>query len=201
MLTTTANVFAQLYITPNGASSADSYIYVDNEVLFVEQDINLVVNNNDPTTEASIYLRNQAQLVQGTTVSTNSGTGYISVFQDSKSDSYDYNFWGSPVGNMSGSGNNNFGMARVNDSLSLTNSTVALTTVGYNGASSPLTISTRWYYRWNPATQRYVYNGTGDVVPPGRGFIMKGTDVTVHIDPFSDPQNQLYDFRGRPNSG
>jgi Secretion system C-terminal sorting domain len=198
MLTTTANVFAQLYVTPNGAT--DSYIYVDDEVLFVEQDINLAANNSG-TTEASIYLRNQAQLVQGTTVIPNSGTGYISVFQDSNSDSYDYNFWGSPVGNMSGSGNNNFGMARVNDSLSLTNSTVALTTPGYNGASVPLTISTRWYYRWNPATQRYVYNGMGNVVPPGYGFIMKGTDVTVHIDPFNDPQNQLYDFRGRPNSG
>ena len=80
MLTTTANLFAQLYITPNGASSTDSYIYVDNEVLFVEQDINLVENTNDATTEASIYLRNQAQLVQGTTVSANSGTGYISIF-------------------------------------------------------------------------------------------------------------------------
>ncbi len=30
---------------------------------------------------------------------------------------------------------------------------------------------------------------------------MKGTDVTVHGDPLSDPQNQLYDFRGRPNNG
>lgn len=201
MLITTANLFAQLYVTPNGASSTDSYIYVDNEILFVEQDINLVENNNDATTEASIYLRNRAQLIQGTTVSTNIGTGYISVFQDSNSDAYDYNFWGSPVGNPTLTGNRNFGMARVNDSLSVTNSTVALTTPGYNGASSPLTISTRWYYRWNPATQRYVYNGTGNVVPPGYGFIMKGTDVTVHGDPFLDPQNQLYDFRGRPNNG
>lgn len=75
MLITTANLFAQLYVTPNGASSTDSYIYVDNEILFVEQDINLVENNNDATTEASIYLRNRAQLIQGTTVSTNIGTG------------------------------------------------------------------------------------------------------------------------------
>jgi len=198
MLTTTANMFAQLYIAPNGAT--DSYIYVNNEVLFVEQDIQLLENNSG-LTEASIYLRDQAQLIQGTTAPANSGTGYISVFQDSNSDSYDYNFWGSPVGNPTSPGNQNFGMTMVNDSITLTDSDPALFTAGYNGSSSPLTISTRWLYRWNPTTQRWVYNGTGTVVPPGYGFIMKGTDVTVHADPLTDPQNQLYDFRGRPNNG
>jgi hypothetical protein len=199
MLTTSANLFAQLYVTPNGASSTDSYIYVDDEVLFVEQDVNLVANTNDPTTEASIYLRNEAQLVQGTTASANSGTGFISVIQNSNSDAYDYNFWASPVGNMSGIGNRNFGMARINDSLSLTSSTVALTTPGYNGASSPLTISTRWLYRWIPSTQRWSAIGTGNNTPVGYGFIMKGTDVTLAGVP--ETQNQQYDFRGRPNNG
>jgi hypothetical protein len=199
MLTTTANVFAQLYVTPNGAT--DSYIYVDNEVLFVEQDIELDENNSG-TTEASIYLRNDAQLIQGTTSSTNSGDGYISVLQDSNSDSYDYNFWCSPVGVSTSTGNRSFGLPRVNDLMTNTDSNLALTTLGYNGSSSPLTISTRWFYRWNPITQRWVYNGgTGNVVPPGYGFIMKGTDVTLNINPLTDPQNQLYDFRGRPNNG
>ncbi|NNM22444.1 MAG: hypothetical protein HKO54_02725, partial [Flavobacteriaceae bacterium] len=201
MLFVSASIFAQLYVTPNTTTSSDSYIYVQDEVLFVEQDINLVENTNDATTEASIYLRDQAQLVQGTTSSANSGTGYISVFQDSNSDAYDYNYWASPVGNPTSTGNRSFGIARVNDSISLTESQLANTTSGYNGWSSPLTVSTRWFFRWNPTTQRWLWNGTGNVVPVGYGFIMKGTDVTVHGDPFTDPQNQLYDFRGRPNNG
>lgn len=54
------NAMAQLYVTPNGAT--DSYVYVNDEILFVEQDVNLVANNAG-TTEASLYLRNEAQLI------------------------------------------------------------------------------------------------------------------------------------------
>lgn len=190
---------AQLYVTPNASSSTDSYIYVNDEVLFVEQDINLVENTNDPTTEASIYLRNQSQLVQGTTASANTGSGYISVYQESNSDAYDYNYWCSPVGLPTGSGNQFFGVGRLNDSLSITNATPALVTSGYNGASTPLTISNKWMYRWNVVNQRWRWNGSADNVPPGRGFIMKGTDVTAAGVP--ETQNQRYDFRGRPNNG
>ena len=43
--------------------------------------------------------------------------------------------------------------------------------------------------------------GTRILCLPGYGFIMKGTDVTVHGDPFDDPNTQRYDFRGRPNNG
>ncbi|MBT8263387.1 MAG: hypothetical protein KJO05_11230, partial [Bacteroidia bacterium] len=106
------SVMAQLYVTPNGATSTDSYVYVSDEILFVEQDVNLVANSNDPNTEASIYLRDEAQLIQGATASANSGTGFISVYQDSNSDSYDYNFWASPVGlpSAANNGNRNFGV-------------------------------------------------------------------------------------------
>lgn len=201
VLCTTSSMFAQLYVAPT--ASTDSYIYVKDEVIFVDDEINLVANSNDPTTEASIYLRDGAQLIQGsaTVNSANTGNGFISIYQDSNSDAYDYNFWCSPIGNMNGTGNRNFGMARMNDVVDVTDSNVALTTAGHNGSSTPLRISTRWLYRWNPATQRYVWNGTGHTVPAGFGFTMKGTDVSVHTDPFNDPQNQVYDFRGRPNNG
>lgn len=199
MLFSTALAFSQLYVSPNG--STDSYVYVNDQILFVEQDVNLVANNAG-TTEASIYLREQAQLIQGTTSSANQGTGFISVFQDSNADAYDYNFWSSPIGDqtLGGSGNQNFGILRVNDSITLTDSNVTLVTAAHNGISSPLTISTRWLYINTPSTgwQR-MYSNT--IVPAGYGFTMKGTDVTVHANPLSDPQNQLYDFRGRPHNG
>jgi len=195
----TVQIYGQLYVTPNGSS--DSYVFVKDRVLYVEQDINLVANNAG-TTEASIYLRDEAQLIQGTTgTSTNTGTGSISIYQDSNSDSYDYNFWSSPVGRMTGSGNQNAGLVRLNDSLTYTNSDAAVITGGYNGASSPLTIARRWIYKYIPSTQRWSFAGWGDVIPAGYGFTMKGTGVTSHSDPFSDPQNQRYDFRGRPHDG
>ena len=199
MLITASSTYAQLYVSPNASTTTDSYIYVDDEVLFVEQGINLVENTYVATTEASIYLRNDGQLIQGPSNTINSGTGYISIYQDSNADAYDYNFWCSPIGVPTGSGNQNFGSALFNDVVSLTDSNLALTTGAVNGISTPLTISTRWLYRWNPITQRYIRNYTGASVPSGYGFTMKGTDVTASGMP--ETQNQLYDFRGRPNNG
>lgn len=197
-----ANVsFAQLYVSPNATTSTDSYVYVKDQLLFVEQDINLVLNTNNPTTVGSIYLREGSQLLQGNSNSTNSGTGHISVFQESNADSYDYNFWCSPVGRLTGSGNQNFGIRRLWDSLDVTESLRSQTTGNFNSVSSPLRIATRWLYTFNPVNQRWAATGASDLVPPGYGFTMKGTDVTVHSDPYNEPQNQRYDFRGRPNNG
>lgn len=199
LLLATGQIYAQLYVSPNGSN--DSYVYVNDQVLFVEQDVNLVYNNAG-TTEASIYLRNDGQLIQGTTSSANQGNGTLSVYQDSNSDAYDYNYWGSPVGLRTGpTGNNNFSIYLFNDRVDDTDSDPTAVTSSYNGSSSPLTISRRWVYTWNPTTQRWVYNGGSSNIQPGYGFTMKGTDVTVHSDPFNEPNNQLYDFRGRPNNG
>ncbi|MCW5520750.1 T9SS type A sorting domain-containing protein [Aureitalea sp. L0-47] len=197
------NAMAQLYVTPNASSSTDSYVYVSDEVLFVEQDVNLVANTNDPNTEASIYLRDEAQLIQGATASANSGTGFISVYQDSNSDSYDYNFWSSPVGNPNaGSGNRNFGILNVYDANTVTDSDQTNVTAAYNGTPSPnLTISRRWLYK-RPAGGGYQAIWTNYSVPAGLGFTMKGVGVTpAGGDPWVDPMNQLYDFRGRPHNG
>ncbi|MCH7785120.1 MAG: T9SS type A sorting domain-containing protein [Bacteroidetes bacterium] len=188
--------YSQLYVTPNTSTSTDSYIYVTDGVLFVEGEINLVANTFDATTEASIYLREQAQLIQGTPASANSGTGFISVIQNTPDDdAWDYTFWGSPVGNyITGSGNENFGILRIHDSITETDSNVTLTLGGVNGIESPLTISRRWMYRY-PAGGPWTALGaeTNNNVIPGYGFIMKGVGTTNH--------NQKYDFRGRPNNG
>ena len=196
---TTAVSFSQLYVTPNATTSTDSYIYVSDEVLFVEQDVNLVQNTNNAATVASIYLRNDGQLIQGASASNNDGTGLLSVYQNAPDDdSWDYTYWCSPVGNPAGAaGNTNFGISRVFDVQGVTQSTVAATTTAYNGIQTPLTISTRWLYKHDvPGTEaesHYIALGTGNNVGAGFGFIMKGVGTTNH--------DQNYDFRGRPNNG
>ena len=81
LLITTAGAFAQLSVKPNGTT--DSYVYVKDQVLYVANEINLTRNTNGPsTTEASIYLRDNGQLIQGGTTSTNSGNGQLSVQQN-----------------------------------------------------------------------------------------------------------------------
>ncbi|MFT4670194.1 MAG: hypothetical protein ACI9M9_002517, partial [Flavobacteriaceae bacterium] len=108
----TVSSVAQLYVKPNGSEA--SYMYVKDEVLFVEDDINLAANPSGAT-EASIYFRDGAQLVQGTGTTDSSGDGYISILQNNTdSDAYDYAYWGSPVGDqtIAGTGNKNFGAMR-----------------------------------------------------------------------------------------
>jgi len=197
-LTTTVS-FSQLYVTPNTTTSTDSYIYVSDEILFVEQDVNLVLNTNNAATQASIYLRNDGQLIQGASASNNNGTGMLSVYQNTPNDdSWDYTLWASPVGNPAGAaGNTNFGVYRIYDVNNVTQSTQTLTTTAYNGIVSPMTISTRWLYtHTTPGTEaesNYTAMGTGNNAPAGFGFTMKGLGTTNH--------NQVYDFRGRPNNG
>lgn len=63
------NANAQLFVSP------DNFIFVKNEVVFVKQNIEL------KSATSSIYLRKDAQLVQGTTTSSgNKGIGDLSVY-------------------------------------------------------------------------------------------------------------------------
>ena len=69
-------ILAQLYVKPN--SGNDTYIYVKDEVLFVEDNVTLTANPT-PGEESSIYLRDLAQLIQGAGSTGNGGSGTISV--------------------------------------------------------------------------------------------------------------------------
>jgi hypothetical protein len=197
-----STVFSQLYVRPNGGiGGTDSYVYVTDEILFVEQDVHLM-DNGAGTTRASIYLRDGGQLIQGTTASANNGTGLLSVRQNTPDDdAWDYTYWCSPVGNPTlgggSAGNKNFGIQSYFDVTGLTTATQAGFTYAFNGIISPLTISRRWIYTHEtPGTEaesHYNFRGHGYNIPAGSGFTMKGVGTTNH--------NQNYEFRGRPNNG
>jgi len=224
LLLIAGNLAAQLHVSPNTLTTTDSYIYANDVVLYVENDINLVVNTNDPETRASIYLRGDSQLIQGDKPSsTNSGNGSLSVWQRGTTNAYDYNYWASPVGNPNDPavGNTNFGIPRIFDvredsgaalTLSKTYSTQSPSTTALNGERSDptigfdgtLNISRRWIYtmRAQSGYANWIYignqNGIGNGLEPGEGFTMKGTGSVAQVGNFN---NQLYDFRGRPNDG
>lgn len=195
--------YGQLTIKP--ASHRDSYLYVKGTVLFVEQGVNLEKNAEGSPTEASIYLRREAQLIQGDVGAINSGDGLLSVFQEGTSNSYDYNYWSSPVSTGPG-GNGNFGIRMLYAPVTATRSTPSSQTISLDGNASPLTISSRWiftysgdsYSDWNPISDN-------TSIPAGYGFTMKGVnglDPTLIEGVKNNPGNaQRYDFRGRPNNG
>lgn len=199
MLVTTKSI-SQLYFSPN------ANMYVKNEVLYVQQDINLASGSN-------LYLRNNSQLLQGTSVaSINTGLGVVSVYQEGTSDNFDYNYWCSPVGNASAaSGNENFGITMLSSPTSSIASTTAaiLPASNSNGTSNPLAIASKWIYKLINANNysQWIFVGGAATLPPGVGFSMKGTSGTDATDPegtgvTNNPGSaQRYDFRGKPNDG
>ncbi|RAJ16333.1 T9SS type A sorting domain-containing protein [Olleya aquimaris] len=181
--------FAQLTVRNN------AYVFVTDEVVFVEDDVNL--------TEAStrFYLRDEAQLIQGSGNTGNSGQGLLSVYQEGTVHNYAYNYWCSPVGNVTANsvGNRTFTPnLNLYDVVDLTNSNLAgYSTSAYNGTSSPLNIESYWIWKYDPGTaySEWDYVGESGTVDAGYGFTMKGT---IGSTPSS---GQQYDFRGKPNEG
>ncbi|CAD0007617.1 hypothetical protein FLACHUCJ7_03401 [Flavobacterium chungangense] len=192
---------SQIYFGNNTA------MYVRDQVLYVGQDINLATNSN-------LYLRNNSQLVQGTTnTSANTGNGNFSVYQEGTSDNFEYNYWCSPVGVPSGAiGNTNFGITLLNRP---TTSIAAVPAISlgagiYDGIANPLSIASSWIYKLTNANNysQWIAVGSATTIAPGEGFTMKGTSGSDSTDPEStgvtnNPGTgaQRYDFRGKPNDG
>lgn len=171
----------------------NAYVYVSDRVLFVENEVNLGVAETTP----AIYLRDEAQLVQGSGTIGNSGKGRLSVEQEGTVHNYAFNYWASPVGNvdLAANGNSNF---RADDVIfesgDIINPNDAIFIGGYNGYSSPLQIASYWLYAFNPGADYSQWDqilSSGEIAA-GYGFTMKGS---------TGSPSQAYDFRGKPNSG
>ncbi|WP_158850940.1 T9SS type A sorting domain-containing protein [Algibacter sp. L1A34] len=174
-----------------------AYIFVKDEIVFVEDDINL----KEPA--STIYLRTDAQVIQGTGTTGNSGEGELSVYQDGNVGAYEYNQWCSPIGSRDDTlVNNPFGIELLNDIDDLTTSIAAGKThqSNYNGTASPLNIEPYWIWMFKAGAVYADWDPVGDAttIPAGYGFTMKGTAGTSANNP---GDNQNYDFRGKPNNG
>lgn len=171
--------------------SNSNYIFTTDAYIYVEDDLNLV--NSD----SNLYLRNDAQLVQGSGTTGNAGLGNLSVYQSGTVNEYAYNYWCSPIGNNDANDNANrdFRVNLLDDATGLLTSTDALFTGGYNGISSPLTIASYWLYTFQASSNysEWSHAGSSGAIAPGIGFTMKGTN--------GSGESQLYDFRGKPNNG
>ncbi|MDG1729388.1 MAG: T9SS type A sorting domain-containing protein [Algibacter sp.] len=178
--------FSQLSVRNN------AYIFVDNEVVFVEDDINL----NEAS--SSIYLRNESQLIQGAGTTGNSGIGELSVYQEANAGEYEYNYWCSPIGDKTNNLiNNPFGISLLNDATGLITSTPAtfVSSASFNGTSTPLNIEPYWVWKFISSNgySEWIHIKGSTAINPGEGFTMKGTAGSGNA--------QRYDFRGKPNNG
>jgi hypothetical protein len=189
---TSISASAQLTVTNS------SFIFVDGDgftegpdvaPLFVTNEVNLTGPSSN------IYLRNEAQLIQGGTVSANSGVGELSVRQTGTANTFAYNYWCSPVGNNSAAaGNEDARASLIDDSTGLISSNDAVFIGGNDGISSPLQIPRRWFYSYVSSDEfsEWIDLDENSAIAPGLGFTMKGIGLAG---------GQLYDFRGKANNG
>lgn len=63
-----------------------AYVFVNDEIVFIEDDINLNEANS------RIYLRDEAQIIQGSGTKGNSGLGELSVYQEANIGEHEYNY-------------------------------------------------------------------------------------------------------------
>lgn len=154
-----------------------------------------------------IDLQDESQLVQ--TEDSDlviSSAGYIERDQQGTADTYNYNYWSSPVSRISNSSNNDgFTIAdQLKDGtfadnprdLNFTSQSVGNGAPG--NATTAATISGRWLYKYgNQASGQYsnwqFLNPSSSNLNAGEGWTMKGTGAT------SSDQN--YVFVGKPNNG
>ncbi|MGB3606144.1 T9SS type A sorting domain-containing protein [Psychroserpens sp.] len=186
--------FAQLTVV------GDNYIFVDGDGFTDSADVSPLYVTNEVNllgADSKIYLRNEAQLVQGSGSTGNSGVGELSVQQKGNANELTYNYWCSPVGlGTATSGNDAARVDLIDKSTGLISSVNATFTTAYDGADSPtsLTISNRWLYTFETSDEYSEWNALNEDtdIAPGLGFTMKGTDAIG---------GQLYEFRGKPNNG
>lgn len=183
----------------------NAYVFVTDEIVYVEDDVKI------EETTANMYLRDEAQLIQGAGLTGNSGRGKLSVFQDGTSNAYAYNYWCSPVGNINVNDNANRTFIPnenifdyIGDGITPTPNPIlsvpATFTSNYNGvtnatnnATTPMQIAEYWLWAFRQGTvySDWEYIGNSNPLETGYGFTMKG----------NNSGGETYDFRGKPNNG
>ncbi|KIA87867.1 T9SS type A sorting domain-containing protein [Flavobacterium sp. AED] len=193
------NINAQMFV------SANTNVFVNNEVVYIKQGLEL------NAASSNFYLRRDAQLLQGSTAAgANKGVGNLSVFQEGSTNNFQFNYWCSPVGgNSATAGNSPFGITQLKDIVDLTNSNnpTILAMNNYNGTASPFAIAPFWINKLVASSgyTSWAQVGSASSINAGEGFTMKGTSgtnlTTVNGVQNNPTSQQRYDFRGKPNDG
>ncbi|MEL1242144.1 HYR domain-containing protein [Flavobacterium flavipallidum] len=169
--------------------------------------------------DGKIDLVGESQLVQKkyttsqfieSTLEENS-TGYIERDQQGKQNSFNYNYWSSPVSNRGAANNSSYSMINIlRDGTDTTNpKSITFGDGPYfadSSISNPIKISNRWIWTYSSLTPnsntnwdnywQWQYKSSTGLIAVADGFTMKGTGGSA---PINDEQN--YVFTGKPNSG
>jgi hypothetical protein len=183
-------VFENLTLNMTDVSSKE-VVVADNMELVVEKSVTLTAGN--------LRLTNKAQLIQkhtGLDANSNLGGGKLLRDQQGEGNKFRYNDWSSPVYTANDGNNYTTVLAALRDGTNPASPGTITYTSGYNGTTSPLTLSTYWMYKYanlpDNSYSSWQYIGNTGAIYTGEGFLMKGTGSL---------SDQNYVFEGKPNDG
>jgi hypothetical protein len=179
-------------------------LFVESSQLNVDNDHGLTITHILDL-QGSIDLKGASQLVQTTNSDLiTTTTGFIERDQQGTGNTYNYNYWSSPVSiTLDNNINNGYTLGNVMKDgtlvdhprdLNWTNRNISNGSIG--DATNAATISGKWLYKYgNLASGTYSnwqYSGPNAAMNAGEGYTMKGTGSIT---------DQNYIFKGKPNNG
>ena len=187
------------YPTINPGDTAE----VINIVIESEATLNVIDNylkvTGNLTLNGKIDLNGESQLLQDIgSILDAASTGPVEIDQQGEGNKYRYNYWSMPVFTANDGNNYTTIFASLRNGTNPSSpGAILYNNSGYDGATSPFTLSTYWMFKYANSGNGYsAWNqirSTGNVYA-GQGFTMKGPGV-----PGSPAQN--YVFVGKPNNG
>ncbi len=164
---------------------------------------NALIIAGDLTLNGTIDLEGESQLLQDTG-SNLYGTGTIEMDQQGTANSFNYNYWSSPVNSKPDGTFTIKGVLNDGSDASKPNKNGIINFqpkywAADTGVTSPIIISTYWLYTFNGTNNTYSkWNSVNEFTPliAGEGYSMKGIAGEVSV---LDKQN--YVFKGKPNNG
>ena len=175
--------------------------------MFVDPGITIAMNGDNKIQndwylklDGKIDLVGKSQLVQTLNSELDvTSAGSLERDQQGQTNRFNYNYWSSPVSVINTTSNNtNYTVAGVMRDGTNPNSIQNLLWTSSNNsiATSPLTLSSRWIYKFQNVTGLYANwtaVGQNGALLAGQGYTMKGSNALT--------SNQNYTFVGKPNSG
>ncbi|SDR67256.1 SprB repeat-containing protein [Gillisia sp. Hel1_33_143] len=152
--------------------------------------------------DGKIDLNGESQLVQTQgSILEKTSAGYIERDQQGTANSFNYNYWSSPVSLQNAGTNSGYTISSVMLNGTDLSKPIPMTFVdgAYAADDAAVNITTYWLYKFRGTASIYSewkYVGKNGALLAGEGFTMKGTSGNAAI---KDRQN--YTFKGKPNNG
>jgi hypothetical protein len=149
--------------------------------------------------DGKIDLVGQSQLVQTANSDLDiTSAGSLERDQQGQSNTFNYNYWSSPVSTINSSTiNHGYTVAGVMKDGTTTTPQNLSWSAGLNGAStSPITIASYWIFKFQNLTNAYANWGSvgpNGTLLAGQGYTMKGSNAGT--------PSQNYTYVGKPNNG